>query len=174
MSNPSQVTEFGKILLFLITGSVFVLIAFFTARLLSPRKPTPEKLLSYECGEEPTGSSWIQFNPRFYVIALVFLLFDVEMVFIFPWSTIYAQQPLLTAEPAWGWLCLTEMMIFVGILLLGLIYVWKKGDLEWVKPAPITPEVKTGIPPAAYDRLNQQTYQVRKFDAPVKELEHER
>ncbi|HCN83593.1 MAG TPA: NADH-quinone oxidoreductase subunit A [Sphingobacteriaceae bacterium] len=164
MQEISQVTEFGKVFLFLIMGALFLLLTFFLGHLVSLKKPNPEKLSSYECGEEPVGSSWIQFNSRFYVIALIFLLFDVELAFIFPWTTIFGQPALLQADPRWGWLTLIEMFIFIGILILGLIYVWVKGDLEWIKPMPLLPVVETAIPPSAYENINKEIYTIRSFN----------
>ena len=161
MQEVSQLTEFGKIFLFLIVGVVLVLATFFLSKLLAPHKPTPEKLISYECGEEPEGNSWLQFNPRFYVIALVFLLFDVEMAFIFPWATVFGQESLIAADPIWGWFTLTEMFIFVGILILGLVYVWRKGDLEWIRPNPSIPTVNTTIPASVYAHINNEKYIVK-------------
>ena len=93
--------------------------------ILSPRKNKGgDKLLSYECGEIPEGSAWVQFNIRFYVIALIFLIFDVEIVFLFPWAVVFQEL---------GLLAFVEAFIFVIILVVGFIYVWKKGDLDWVK-----------------------------------------
>jgi len=154
MDEVSQISEFGKIFIFLITGFVLVGITLFLSKLLSPNKPNPEKLTSYECGEEPTGSAWIPFNTRFYVIALIFLLFDVEMVFIFPWATVYANAGLIAADNRWGVFTLVEMFVFAGILILGLVYVWRKGDLNWIKPKPVIPQVNTPIPLSLYDDVN--------------------
>jgi len=93
--------------------------------ILSPRKNKGgDKLISYECGEIPEGSAWVQFNIRFYVIALIFLIFDVEIVFLFPWAVVYQEL---------GLLAFIEAFIFVLILIVGFVYVWAKGDLEWVK-----------------------------------------
>ena len=93
--------------------------------ILSPRKNKGgDKLISYECGEIPEGSAWVQFNIRFYVIALIFLIFDVEIVFLFPWAVVYQEL---------GLLAFIEAFIFVLILIVGFIYVWAKGDLDWVK-----------------------------------------
>ena len=93
--------------------------------ILSPRKNKGgDKLLSYECGEIPEGSAWVQFNIRFYVIALIFLIFDVEIVFLFPWAVVYQEL---------GLLAFIEAFIFVTILVVGFVYVWVKGDLDWVK-----------------------------------------
>src|SRR5690606_13269346 len=99
-----------------------------------------------------------------YVIALVFLLFDVELLFIFPWATVFGQPELIAADARWGWFALLEMALFVGILIIGLVYVWKKGDLEWIKPKPAMPYVEVNIPATAYDRLNSSHYRVRKFN----------
>lgn len=166
-----QLTEFGKVFIFLISGILLVSLTLLLSRILAPRKPNPLKLSSYECGEEPTGNSWVQFNPRFYVIALVFLLFDVEMIFIFPWATVFGQKSLLTVSPVWGWLTLAEMFIFVGILLLGLVYVWRRGDLDWIKPEQKLPQVETAIPKSAYDRINHDIYKTREFTAGLRKEE---
>ena len=176
MEETSQLSEFGKIFIFLIMGVLFVLFTFYLGKLVALKKPNPEKLTSYECGEEPTGNSWIQFNSRFYVIALVFLLFDVELAFIFPWSTVFSQQELINADPNWGWFSLIEMFIFIGILLIGLVYVWKKGDLNWIRPEQNLPVSPSMMPLSAYDGLNMEIYQTKTFSvdtvlpAPDKEL----
>jgi len=173
MAGVSQISEFGKILIFLITGIIMVCFAFFINKLLAPKNPTPEKLTSYECGEEVTGNAWLPFNSRFYVIALVFLLFDVEMVFIFPWATVFGSHEINNFEPRWGWLALTEMFVFLGILILGLAYVWVKGDLDWIKPTPVIPTTDTFIPKSFYENINaeQSAYKVKAFAAVSEPLE---
>ena len=128
-----MLTEFGKILLFFIIGVVFVALGIITAQLVRPSNPTKEKLTTYECGEEPIGLPWVKFNVRFYVIALVFLIFEVEVVFLFPWALVFK---------ALGWFAFIEMVVFVVVLLSGLVYVWAKGDLEWDKPKPYIPDLK--------------------------------
>jgi len=165
MVEVSQISEFGKILIFLITGIIAVGLMFFLNRLIAPSNPTAEKLTSYECGEEPTGNAWLPFNSRFYVIALIFLLFDVEMVFIFPWATVFGSHEIIAADARWGWFSLAEMFIFLGILILGLVYVWCKGDLEWIKPKPAIPTTNANIPASLYDQLNieQGIFKVRVF-----------
>lgn len=142
-------------------------LALFTSKLIAPNKPNPEKLTSYECGEEPYGSSWMPFNARFYVIALVFLLFDVEMVFIFPWATVFGNHELIKAIPVWGKLSLIEMFVFVGILILGLVYVWRKGDLDWIRPNPEIPRTDVNIPLSVYEKLNsrQSAFTIKPFTA---------
>jgi NADH-quinone oxidoreductase subunit A len=167
MGDVEQISEFGKILVFLIIGIILVAVIFFINRLASPKNLTAEKLTSYECGEEPTGSAWLPFNPRFYVIALVFLLFEVEMVFVFPWSTVFGNHDVIGFEPRWGILSLIEMFVFLGILILGLVYVWRKGDLEWIKPQPIKPTTTVKVPASLYEKLNteQSNYKVKAFTA---------
>lgn len=152
-------------MIFLIAGFILIGVISFVSKLIAPNNPNPEKLTSYECGEEPEGSSWVQFNPKFYVIALVFLLFDVEMVFIFPWATVFGNHDIIKTEPLWGWFSLVEMLIFIGILILGLVYVWVKGDLDWIKVKPITPTVDSKIPLSLYDKVNteQSAYKVKTF-----------
>ena len=103
---------------------------FLIQHLLSPRhNKGGEKLTSYECGEIPEGSAWVKFNVRFYVIALIFIIFDVEVIFLFPWAVVF--QSL--TESGFGLLAFIEMFIFVLILIVGFAYVWVKGDLDWVK-----------------------------------------
>ncbi|MBY0275343.1 NADH-quinone oxidoreductase subunit A [Candidatus Binatia bacterium] len=97
--------------------------------LLRPANPESRKLSTYECGEPPSGSAWINFNIRFYLIALVFLIFDVEIAFVYP-VTVAFREYVLQGR---GLLVLTELFVFVGILFVGLIYVWAKQDLEWLK-----------------------------------------
>ena len=146
-----------------------VVVAFFASRLLAPKNPTPEKLTSYECGEETTGNAWVPFNSRFYVIALIFLLFEVEMIFVLPWATVFGSHEAAKIDNRWGWLSLAEMFIFLGILILGLIYVWVKGDLDWIKPKPIKPVVDTQVPVSLYEKLNQQqsAYAIREFSLEI-------
>ncbi len=116
--------DFGTVFLFVIIGAVLLTVALLLAKLLSPSRPSKSKLSTYECGEEAEGSAWVKFNIRYYVIALVFIIFDVEILFLFPWAVVYKEL---------GWLAFFEMAIFLIILIVGLIYVWKKKDLDWVK-----------------------------------------
>ena len=116
--------DFGTVLIFAILAIVLVYVPLLIQSLVAPSDKTPDKLDNYECGEEPEGSAWVQFNIRFYVIALIFLIFDVEIIFLFPWAVVY--QDL-------GILAFIEAFIFVFILVVGFAYVWAKGDLDWVK-----------------------------------------
>jgi NADH-quinone oxidoreductase subunit A len=131
-----MLTEFGRVLIFMIVGAVFVAIGMFFAWLLRPHRPYPSKLATYECGEAPLGDTRVRFNVRFYVVALIFLIFDVEVVFLFPWATVYQKL---------GWFAFVEMLVFLGILLIGYAYVWRKGDLDWDKPAPRIPRCERGV-----------------------------
>jgi NADH-quinone oxidoreductase subunit A len=115
------------VLVFMVVGVALLAFILALSRLLQPRDPNPAKLTTYECGEQPVGPAWIQFNIRFYVMALVFVIFDVEVVFLFPWAVVFQKL---------GLFAFVEMMVFLGILLVGLAYVWRNGDIEWVKPLP--------------------------------------
>jgi len=121
--------DFAIVGIFLLLAYAFVFAALVTSRLVAPHNPYPKKLVTYECGEPPIGASWIRFNNRFYIIALVFLLFDVEVVFILPCAVVFREW----AGTAIGWFILVEILVFVLILIAGLAYVWVKGDLNWVK-----------------------------------------
>jgi NADH-quinone oxidoreductase subunit A len=118
--------SFASVFLFMAAGFVFLAIALLLSRLLQPKgKPGTDKYMPYECGEIPEGSAWIRFNIRFYVLALIFIIFDVEIVFLLPWAVVFQRL---------GSFAFIEGLIFIGILAVGLAYVWRKGDLEWVKP----------------------------------------
>ncbi len=125
MINVRQVaiSEYAYVGLFLLFGIAFVLGAFLFSRLLRPHKPNSMKESTYECGEKPIGSSWVQFNVRFYIIAIIFLIFDVEAIFIIPWAITFRSL---------GLFAYVEMMLFIAILAIGLFYAWKKGVLKWL------------------------------------------
>lgn len=153
----TYLSEFGEILVFLLAGVVFILTMFFVSKLVRPHRPNAEKLKTYESGEEPISSPWTQFNVRFYVVALIFLLFEVEIVFLFPWSTVFAKKELITqTNGAWGWFSLLEMFLFILILALGLAYAWVNGFLDWVKPNPKPAEVNSPVPKELYERVNEK------------------
>ena len=108
--------------IFLLVAISFPLLPLILAWFITPKKPNPIKLASYECGVESKGDSWVQFKVQYYIYALIFVIFDVETVFIYPWAVGFKQLGLFG---------FVEMAIFVGVLALGLVYVWKKGALEW-------------------------------------------
>jgi len=121
--------NFATVGVFIASAFIFVFASLVLSRLVAPHNPYPEKILNYECGEHPIGPSWIRFNNRFYIIAMIFLLFDVEIIFILPCAVVFGKW----AGQAVGWFIFLEIFIFVVILLCGLAYVWAKGDLNWVK-----------------------------------------
>ncbi len=125
-----MLTDFGRVLLFFIIAGIFVTLGLVTAWVIRPKRPYPNKLTTYECGEEPVGSPWVKYNIRFYVIALIFIIFEVEILFLFPWALVY--QGL-------GLFAFIEMVIFLVILFVGYAYVWVRGDLDWDKPEPDIP-----------------------------------
>jgi NADH-quinone oxidoreductase subunit A len=106
----------------------FLVVNLLVWKVIRPSRFSEEKLTTYECGENPTGSAWIQFNIRFYVFALLFIIFDVEAVFLLPWAVVFRK---LSQEQ--GLLPYAEGLVFIGILVVALAYVWRKGDLEWVR-----------------------------------------
>ena len=153
-------------LLFSVVIVLFLLIPLLIGRLVRPKLPTPEKDAIYECGEPTIGSSYIQFDLRFYVVALLFIIFDVEVAFFFPWASIYggagqladtrlegaARQEVsakllnippgeiassTTVDPDTALTLLgigfVDILVFFGVLLVGFAYVWKRGDLDWVR-----------------------------------------
>ena len=152
-----MLSDFGVLLLFILGAFAFMAIVLFVASLLRPNRPNVEKNSTYESGEERVGNANVQFNIRFYVVALVFVLFDVELVFLFPWATVFGQARLIKETGGlWGWFSLTEALLFVGILALGLAYVWAKGYLDWVKPTPKVPTVDTKVPKNLYQQVNEK------------------
>ena len=92
------------------------------ARLVAPRKPGAAKQAAYECGVESTGDAWVQFRVQYYVYALLFVVFDVEVMFLYPWALVWKE---------WGPIIFAEILVFVGILAVALVYAWRKGVLEW-------------------------------------------
>ena len=118
-----MLTDYALLGVFFIVGVLFPIAAFITSWLLRPKKIEGEKNIPYECGELTVGSSRFQFNARYYVIALIFVIFDVEALFIIPWAVVFKSL---------GWFAYFEMMFFIAILAVGLAYAWKKGALEWL------------------------------------------
>jgi NADH-quinone oxidoreductase subunit A len=161
----------GYILLFLVVGIGFILVHLLAGKLIRPAKPDAEKLTIYECGEPTIGSAWVQFDLRFYVVALLFVIFDVEVVFFFPWAVVFGKAttlaraslpdatraqltkellpasaaayigreqkelPPVSPQAAWelAWLAFWDILVFFGVLLVGFAYLWKRGDLDWVR-----------------------------------------
>ncbi|MEB3231863.1 MAG: photosynthetic/respiratory NAD(P)H-quinone oxidoreductase subunit C [Leptolyngbyaceae bacterium] len=107
---------------FLLLCSAVPVLALATSFLVRPKRSGVERKTTYESGMEPIGGAWIQFNIRYYMFALVFVIFDVEVVFLYPWAVAFNQL---------GLLAFIEVLIFIGILVVGLVYAWRKGALEW-------------------------------------------
>ena len=153
----------GHFLLFMVAAIGFLMVPLLIGKFVRPKLPTPEKDAIYECGEPTIGTSYVQFDLRFYVVALLFIIFDVEVAFFFPWATIYGASiqladpnlseaarlalsesllgPLAAAGEAisadlahtialFGFV---DILVFFGVLLVGFAYVWKRGDLDWVR-----------------------------------------
>jgi NADH-quinone oxidoreductase subunit A len=131
-----MLTEFGKIFVFLLIAIIFVVVVVFVAWIIRPARPTKEKLTTYECGEDPEGSPWVKFNIRFYVVALIFLIFDVEVVLLIPWALVYK---------IFGFGGFMVGAVFLVLLGLGMAYEWRKGDLEWERVKIVPPVIKKPI-----------------------------
>jgi len=168
--------------LFVVVAVFFVFIHLVAGRFIRPVKPDPEKLTIYECGEPTIGSSWIQFDLRFYVVALLFVIFDVEVAFFFPWAVVFGKvnalakldendpqrsaivKELVPADPKrpqtidpqlsvrdakkLGWLAFWDLLVFFGVLLVGFAYLWKRGDLDWVRSTAAERAAATPAEPA--------------------------
>lgn len=185
----------GYIVLFLAVGIGFILVHLLAGKLVRPAKPNPEKMTIYECGEPTIGSAWIQFDLRFYVVALLFVIFDVEVAFFFPWAVVFGTANTLadknlSAErrialtndlvPAYpeneaerqkfaegvkkgdakvisenqqaarklAWFAFIDILVFFGVLLVGFAYLWKRGDLDWVRSTAAEEVPREKVPPA--------------------------
>jgi NADH-quinone oxidoreductase subunit A len=117
-----MLAAWAPILIFFILVTGFALVSVIGSYVVGMRKPTPEKQAPYECGMQPVGNARERFSVKFYLVAMLFLLFDIEAVFLFPWAVVYRDLKLF------GFF---EMLLFIGAILAGYIYVWKKGALEW-------------------------------------------
>lgn len=118
-----MVASFGPVAVAILVAIVFGLVPLAISRLVAPRLPDSVKNAPYECGVETIGPTHIQFHTRFYLYALLFVLFDVEAIFLFPWAVAYRQI---------GQYALVEVFVFLGLLAIGYVYAWRKGALEWL------------------------------------------
>jgi NADH-quinone oxidoreductase subunit A len=150
-------SQFGFILIFFISGMLLVLATIGIARMLRKDKPNPEKNATYESGEAPEGGSQVAFNIKFYVIAVIFLLFEVEILMLFPWAVVFSDKKMIAATQG-SWLIFAgiEMLIFVLLLSLGLAYVWKKGHLDWIQPKTREKIIPWPVTHEAYEILNEK------------------
>lgn len=122
--SESFLASYSAVLAFLVVAIGFVTVNLIVWKVIRPSRFSEEKNTTYECGENPEGSAWVQFNIRFYVFALIFIVFDVEAVFLLPWAVVFREL---------GLLAFVEGLVFIFILVVALAYVWRKGDLEWVR-----------------------------------------
>jgi len=122
MATNSYLYHYLFIGIFVLFAIVFPLLPIILARFVAPRKPSAVKNATYECGLEAEGDSWIQFRVQYYIFALIFVIFDVETIFIYPWAVAFKQL---------GFFAFVEMILFIAILAVGLVYAWKKNLLEW-------------------------------------------
>tara|TARA_B100000900_G_scaffold401731_1_gene406724 strand:- start:145 stop:612 length:468 start_codon:yes stop_codon:yes gene_type:complete len=152
-----EINGFGTVGLFILGGLGFILTALMVGKLLRPDRPNEEKLTTYESGEDPINNAWGQFNLRFYIIALVFILFEVELVFLFPWAVVFADVDLITVTNGlWGWFSLIETGIFILILSVGLAYVWMNGMLTWLRPRVHISSFSSKVPKKFYNQINKK------------------
>ena len=117
-----MLAEYFPILLFILVGVGVGIAPLVLGKLLAPSRPDPEKLSPYECGFEAFEDARMKFDVRYYLIAILFIIFDLEIAFVLPWATVFSKLGLFG---------LVEMAMFLGLLVLGFVYVWKKGALEW-------------------------------------------
>ncbi|GHE51483.1 NADH-quinone oxidoreductase subunit A [Roseivirga thermotolerans] len=149
----SNLSEFGVLLIFILGALLFAVVGLLASRFIRPNRPNFEKLTTYESGEDTVGSAWGQFNLRFYIVALIFILFEVEIIYLFPWALVFGDEALVRGTDwQWAWFAMTEMFIFIGVLALGLAYAWRKGYLDWVRPPQKVASFKSKIPAEAYKK----------------------
>ena len=192
MTTPTSIVAY--LALFAALGFVFLFANLLVGKLLRPHDPHAEKLEVYECGEPTIGSSFVQFDLRFYVVALLFIIFDVEVAFFFPWANVFGKAthlsdprlPLVAEAPAvpggieltaearglfremgienavvteggaeairesahrLAWLSIWDIAVFFAVLMVGFAYVWKRGDLDWVRAVTNEPPATAAVPP---------------------------
>lgn len=131
-----MLADFGYVLLFLVNGVLFVAIALFASKVIRPDRPNADKLSTYECGEEPIGDARVRFNNRFYIIGLMFLIFEVEILLLFPWAMVFQEI---------GWYAFFAMLVFVFLIFVGFVYELGKGHLKWDLPRPSVPRYVEGV-----------------------------
>ena len=129
MAVPSEMLEsYFPVLLFMLVGLGFGCAPIFLGRFVAPHRPDSEKLSPYECGFEPFEDARMKFDVRYYLIAIIFIIFDLEVAFLIPWATIFREIVETSAVKMFGFV---EMFVFIGILVIGYIYAWAKGALDW-------------------------------------------
>ncbi len=132
--------QFAAVLAF---AAVAVLLPFgllLAFKLIRPSFPGEDKSMIYECGEKPIGRAWFNFNPRFYLVALVFVIFEVDLALTFPVAVVY--KDWVAAGAQFAWVAFAELFLFIAILMVGLVWVWAHGDLEWVKKLAVVDDAR--------------------------------
>lgn len=135
MDPTYQYMQYNWVALFLIGSFILVLIMLGLASILRPHKPEFSKLTTYECGEQTLGPSWIRFNTRYYTVALVFVIFEVDVIFILPWAVAFRLLAFGHTQVYFapiGYSAFGEMVVFLGVLLIAWLYAYKRGALDWV------------------------------------------
>ena len=117
-----MLAQYAPVLIMFALAAIVVMVLLNAGRLLGPRNRTPVKLATFECGNPPSGSAWGRFSVKFYLTAILFIVFDVEVVFMYPWAVVFRKL---------GWTGFTAMAIFLGVAVIGLLYEWRKGALQW-------------------------------------------
>lgn len=152
----TEQAAFLEILLFIVGALLFIGVGSLVSAWLRPHRPNAEKLSTYESGESPTGSAWGQFNARFYVIGLIFILFEVETVLLFPWAVVWGNRELHQAtDGLWTRYMALAGTVFILILAIGLAYGWAKGHLNWVRPPLPLTSCSSKVPRKHYERINR-------------------
>lgn len=118
----AYLTKFFPILLFIFVTLAFGMVTLLISYFVQPRYPEPEKLTTYECGSEPFSDARMPFPVRYYIFAMLFVIFDIEVIFLYPWAVVFKKI---------GGIGLVEMMIFIGLFVVAYVYAWRKGALEW-------------------------------------------
>ena len=152
MHTPSLETAdaFSLVIVFALVALGFVSISLLMGRFLRrPHKPYAAQAAPYESGEEPISPAYSAVSVRFYALAIVFVLFEAELLFLFPWSVVFA-NPTYAGSEAFGWSGFWRMMVFVALLLLGLAYAWRMGHLNWQRPQPAAINDESALPAQLY------------------------
>lgn len=147
-----QSSGLDYILIFSAAGAGFILLTLIISRIISPKKPNPEKNQVYESGEEPVGTYWPAISNGYFVIALLFILFEIEVILLFPLAVIYGKT-LNHAELVILWAAISGFLL---VLVAGLIYAWSNGHLDWMKPKPANTKINSPVPPERYDAFNKK------------------
>lgn len=152
-----MLTAYATVAIFFVVAAGFVLVSLVAGRLIRPRPNVVATDETYECGEAPVSQAWFNFNPRFYIVTLIFIVFDVEIAFIYPVAVVFRRW----VSAGWGLFAAVEIALFMLILMVGLVYVWRKGDLEWlrgtkkvgpspfVEPVRVVPRAPEPVEPAS-------------------------